>query len=112
MNLIGALDTPTSGELAINGVCHRVAERDELADLRNRTIGFVFQQFNLLARTIGLNNVKLPLAYARDPEKQARAAELAAQRLARMWVSAIAWTTCPRSFPAASSSAWPSRVHW
>jgi ABC-type lipoprotein export system ATPase subunit len=81
MNLIGALDTPTAGELAINGVSIASLTGDELADLRNRTIGFVFQQFNLLRRTTALDNVKLPLAYARDPERQARATDLAAQRL-------------------------------
>jgi ABC-type lipoprotein export system ATPase subunit len=81
MNLIGALDTPTSGELSIDGVAISTLDKDALADLRNRTIGFVFQQFNLLARTSALNNVKLPLAYSRDPEKQARGDDLAAQRL-------------------------------
>jgi ABC-type lipoprotein export system ATPase subunit len=81
MNLIGALDTPTAGELAINGISIASLDGDELADLRNRTIGFVFQQFNLLRRTTALDNVKLPLAYARDPARQAQATELAAQRL-------------------------------
>ena len=81
MNLIGALDTPTSGELAINGTAISSLGRDELADLRNRTIGFVFQQFNLLARTSALENVKLPLAYSRDKAKMARGDELAAQSL-------------------------------
>jgi putative ABC transport system ATP-binding protein len=81
MNMIGALDTPTSGTLAINGTDIATLDRDQLADLRNRTLGFVFQQFNLLARTSALDNVKLPLAYSRDPAKQARGNELAAQRL-------------------------------
>jgi len=81
MNLIGALDTPTSGELAIDGVTIGSLDRDTLADLRNRTIGFVFQQFNLLARTSALDNVKLPLSYCRDPGKQARGTEMAAARL-------------------------------
>ena len=81
MNLIGALDTPTSGELAINGTPISSLGKDQLADLRNRTIGFVFQQFNLLARTSALDNVKLPLAYSRDKVKMARGDELAAQRL-------------------------------
>jgi putative ABC transport system ATP-binding protein len=81
MNMIGALDTPTSGQLAINGVDIATLSSDALADLRNRTIGFVFQQFNLLRRTSALENVKLPLAYSRDPAKQARGDELAAQCL-------------------------------
>ncbi len=63
MNLIGALDTPTSGELAINGAAISSMDKDQLADLRNRTIGFVFQQFNLLARTPAIKQVALPLMY-------------------------------------------------
>jgi putative ABC transport system ATP-binding protein len=64
MNLIGCLDTPSEGEYILNG--HRVSEMDdkELADVRNREIGFVFQTFNLLARTDCLSNVELPLIYA------------------------------------------------
>jgi len=65
MNLIGALDRPTSGEMWINGRALSEMSRDELADLRNETIGFVFQQFNLLARQDAFGNVKLPLRYAR-----------------------------------------------
>ncbi len=65
MNLIGALDRPTSGEMWINGRSLMKMSRDELADLRNETLGFVFQQFNLLARHDALANVKLPLRYAR-----------------------------------------------
>jgi putative ABC transport system ATP-binding protein len=81
MNMIGALDTPTSGELAINGANVATLGKDALADLRNSTIGFVFQQFNLLARTSALDNVKLPLAYSRNAERMAKGNELAAQRL-------------------------------
>ena len=65
MNLIGALDRPTSGEMLINGRSLSEMSRDELADLRNETIGFVFQQFNLLARQDAFQNVRLPLRYAR-----------------------------------------------
>ena len=76
MNMIGALDVPTSGQLAIDGTDIGSLSRDELAALRNHTIGFVFQQFNLLARTSALDNVKLPLTYSRprvaDPEAIAR----------------------------------------
>jgi putative ABC transport system ATP-binding protein len=75
MNMIGALDTPTSGSLFIDGSDIAQLGSDELAALRNRTIGFVFQQFNLLARTTALDNVKLPLLYApqRPPDADALA---------------------------------------
>lgn len=76
MNLIGALDVPTSGSLSIDGRDISTLSSDELADLRNRTIGFVFQQFNLLPRTTALRQVMLPLLYAHpkpaDPEALAR----------------------------------------
>ncbi|WP_306249746.1 ABC transporter ATP-binding protein [Parvularcula sp. IMCC14364] len=63
MNMIGALDVPTSGSLKIAGEDIAHMTPDELAVLRNRTIGFVFQQFNLLRRTTALDNAKLPLLY-------------------------------------------------
>jgi len=76
MNLIGALDVPTSGTLSIDGRDISTLSSDELADLRNRTIGFVFQQFNLLPRTPALRQVMLPLLYANpkpaNPETLAR----------------------------------------
>ncbi|MEQ9435333.1 ABC transporter ATP-binding protein [Hyphomonas sp.] len=73
MNLIGALDVPTGGELTISGRPLSGLDRDELADLRNATIGFVFQQFNLLHRASALANVKLPLLYSRTPVADAAA---------------------------------------
>ena len=76
MNLIGALDQPTGGELLIEGQALSTMRPDDLADLRNRTLGFVFQQFNLLPRANALQNVKLPLRYARhehiDADARAR----------------------------------------
>jgi putative ABC transport system ATP-binding protein len=64
MNLIGALDVPTSGQLFIDGRDIATLDTDELAELRNQRVGFVFQQFNLLARTSALRQVMLPLTYA------------------------------------------------
>ncbi len=64
MNILGCLDLPTGGGYEIDGVDVRDMDEDDLADLRNRKIGFVFQSFNLVARTSALANVELPLAYA------------------------------------------------
>ena len=65
MNLLGALDSPTHGDLFISNQNIAKLSPNQLAQLRNKTIGFVFQQFNLLSRTTALENVKLPLIYAR-----------------------------------------------
>ena len=82
MNMIGCLDTPSAGEYWLNG--HRVSELgdDELARIRNREIGFVFQTFNLLPRATALHNVELPLVYAGKPSKQRK--ELASEALRRV----------------------------
>jgi putative ABC transport system ATP-binding protein len=66
MNMIGCLDLPSSGTYHLGGEDVATMNSDALADLRNRRIGFVFQQFNLLARTSALENVALPLLYARQ----------------------------------------------
>jgi putative ABC transport system ATP-binding protein len=64
MNMVGCLDVPSGGALLVDGVETAAMDSDQLAELRNRTIGFVFQQFNLLARTSALDNVAVPLIYA------------------------------------------------
>ena len=75
MNIIGCLDTPTSGTYHLNGKLASAMTNDELAGIRNEEIGFVFQTFNLLARTTALQNVELPLIYggvhARDRHQKA-----------------------------------------
>jgi len=65
MNILGFLDHPTRGQYLLEGINGEDLSRDELAEIRNQKIGFVFQGFNLLARTSALENVELPLIYAR-----------------------------------------------
>ncbi len=88
MNILGCLDLPTGGRYLIDGTDVRDMDEDDLADLRNRKIGFVFQSFNLVPRTSALANVELPLAYAgvdrhtrRERAQQALAAVGMAKRV-------------------------------
>lgn len=70
MHILGALDTPTNGEYKLDGRVVSQLSDDELAELRQSKIGFVFQSFNLLSRTSVLRNVALPLVYAEVPEEE------------------------------------------
>jgi putative ABC transport system ATP-binding protein len=72
MNLIGCLDTPTAGSYFLNGHAVQEMSDDDLARVRNREIGFVFQTFNLLPRTSALQQVELPLVYSGIPRKERR----------------------------------------
>ena len=80
MNTLGCLDTPTTGEYVFNGVHVETLSRDQRARLRRRYLGFVFQGFNLLARTTAQENVELPLLYRGEPAKTRHA--MAAKALA------------------------------
>jgi putative ABC transport system ATP-binding protein len=81
MNILGCLDKPTSGTYALDGISVGNLTRDQLAEIRNKKIGFVFQQFNLLARTSATENVELPMMYtdasARERRERAMKALLA-----------------------------------
>jgi putative ABC transport system ATP-binding protein len=81
MNMLGCLDSPTSGRYVLNGQDVSALDDDALADIRNREIGFVFQTFNLLPRYSALENVALPMIYAGIPREQreTRASEVLTQ---------------------------------
>jgi len=78
MNILGCLDVPSGGQFLFKGVHVERMDRDQRALLRRKYFGFVFQGFNLLARTSALENVELPLLYRGDPKKQRREAAMAA----------------------------------
>jgi putative ABC transport system ATP-binding protein len=78
MNILGCLDQPTSGKYYLEGVAVDALDDDQLAEIRGKRIGFVFQNFNLLARTTALNNVELPLVYSGVNGRQRRDRAVAA----------------------------------
>ena len=78
MNLIGCLDTPTGGEYELNGVQVSQMDDNQLAEIRNKEIGFIFQTFNLLPRSDALRNVELPLIYSGMPAEERRRVALEA----------------------------------
>ena len=92
MNILGCLDTPTSGEYLLSGEAVGGLDRNRLAEIRNRRIGFVFQNFNLLPYASALENVELPLLFARRGHR-ASASERAEAMLAARRTWPTAWTT-------------------
>jgi putative ABC transport system ATP-binding protein len=82
LNVLGCLDRPTRGSYQLDGIDVAQLSPDRLAEVRNRTLGFVFQSYNLLARTSALENVQLPLLYAGVPRRELR--ERAAEALRRV----------------------------
>jgi putative ABC transport system ATP-binding protein len=81
MNIIGCLDRPTAGRYSLDAIDVSQLHRDALADIRNRKLGFVFQGFNLLARTSALENVELPMLYTHDHLSRTTLRERALQAL-------------------------------
>ena len=110
MNLIGCLDTPSKGQYFINGNLVSEMSDDDLARIRNKEIGFVFQTFNLLPRATSLHNVELPLIYSGMPADVR--IEKARNGDARRSIWNSACTTSRTSYPAVSASASPSRAPW
>ena len=107
LNLVGCLDHPTSGAYFLDGTDVATLSDDQLAAIRNHSIGFVFQGFNLLARTTALHNVELPLVYNGRRSRETRPAACW-----RPWVCPAGHTTRRTSCREASSSAWPSPGRW
>ena len=103
MNIIGCLDVPTAGATCSTGSTCATLDDDELADVRNRKIGFVFQSFNLIPRTSALANVELPLVYAGVPAGERR--ERAARRS-----TPSGWPTASHHDPAELSGGQQQRV--
>ena len=108
MNILGCLDSPTAGHYILNGKDVSTMPDDDLADVRNIEIGFVFQQFNLLPRLTALENVALPLVYAGVPKKLRQ--ERAMSVLEKVSLQTEA-TINPTNYPAGSASGSLSPAH-
>jgi ABC-type lipoprotein export system ATPase subunit len=109
MNIIGCLDRPTGGSYHLDGQEVSRLDRRELAHVRNRTLGFVFQSFNLLSRTSALENVELPLSTPGPRDGNATAGP------PRRWGGsawANGWGTTPIRCRVGNSSGWPSPARW
>jgi putative ABC transport system ATP-binding protein len=103
MNILGFLDQQTSGQYLLDGVSGERLSRDELAEIRNRKIGFIFQGFNLLSRTSTLENVELPLIYAQIPAARRK-------EMVRRSVSAVGLEGREHHYPSQLSGGQQQRV--
>ena len=111
MNLLGCLDRPTSGHYILDGADVSGLDRDRLADIRNRKIGFIFQSFNLLPRTSARENVELPLLYSAQRLTNAQLREKADRVLASVGLGGRK-IIIQASFRAVSNNASRSRARW
>ena len=109
MNILGCLDIPDEGSYRLNGKDVTHMDSDDLAILRNREIGFVFQSFNLLSRTSAIENVETPLIYAGVNRKRSASVRL---HCCSAWGLVIAFIIYQTSCPVGSSSGSPSHVRW
>ena len=109
MNILGCLDSPTSGSYILNGNDVSKMVDADLAEIRNKEIGFVFQQFNLLPRLTALENVALPLVYAGISKKMRTEMAMEVIRKVTCRTGVI---TDPMNFPGVSASVWPLPAHW
>ena len=109
MNIIGCLDVPTSGTYHLGGIDVSTMEDDQQAEIRNKMLGFIFQQYNLIPKLTVQENVELPLLYAGVSAEERR--ERAIQSLERVGLL-TSGRTCPASSLAASSSGSPSPGPW
>ena len=103
MNLLGCLDRPTSGRYLLDGVPVESLDRDQLAEIRNEKVGFIFQNFNLLARMTAVENVELPLLYKSDDTPDA-------DELARRALASVGLTGREQSLPTQLSGGQQQRV--
>jgi ABC-type antimicrobial peptide transport system, ATPase component len=101
LNILGCLDKPTAGDYLLDGINVNTMDKDEIARLRNKKLGFVFQAYNLLARTTALENVELPLFY--NPKVKSRDRKEAALRALKLWDSRIVCIICQTSYQEVSS---------